>query len=166
MLDFIKKLLRRQKPNAAKAWQASGQDAGSAYWLYAAPVHLVLQRDSFSLSEPVPLLLETTEIDTLTNALNQHFLPEDKQFFWYENTWYLRLAQHPQIETFPPELVVNQDIHAYLPKGAGAMAWAKFQNELQMLLFEHPVNMAREAKRLPVINSVWCYGGGQLIDNH
>jgi hypothetical protein len=69
MLAFIKKLLAGHKPNAAKAWQASGQDAGKAYWLYAAPVHLVLQRDSFSLSEPVPLLLEMAEIELLTSAL-------------------------------------------------------------------------------------------------
>ena len=162
MLAFIKKLLLGQKPNAAKAWQTSGQEAGNAYWLYAAPVHLVLQRDSFSLSDPVPLLLEMAEVDILTNALNQHFLPDGKQFFWVENTWYLRLEQHPQIETFAPALVVNKDINAFMPKGDGAMAWAKFQNELQMLLFTHPVNEARESKRLPAINSIWCYGGGQL----
>ena len=80
MLAFIKKLLLGQKPNAAKAWQTSGQEAGNAYWLYAAPVHLVLQRDSFSLSDPVPLLLEKAEIELLTSALNQHFLADGKQF--------------------------------------------------------------------------------------
>jgi hypothetical protein len=162
MLALIKKLLAGQKPHAAKAWQATGQDAGDAYWLYAAPVHLVLQRDSFSLSEPVPLLLETSEVDILTKALNQHFLPDGKQFFWVENIWFLRLELNPQIETFAPALVVNKDINAFMPKGEGAMAWAKFQNELQMLLFTHPVNEARESKRLPAINSIWCYGGGQL----
>jgi hypothetical protein len=91
-------------------------------------------------------------------------LADGKQFFWFENTWFLRLEQNPQIETFPPALVVNKDIHTFMPKGTGAMAWAKFQNELQMLLFEHPVNTKREAMHLPVINSVWCYGGGQLVD--
>lgn len=164
MLAFIKKLLLGQKPNAAKAWHASGQDAGKAYWLYAAPVHLALQRDSFTLIEPVPLLLEMSEIELLTSTLNRHFLSDGKQFFWFENTWFLRLEQNPQIETFAPELVVNKDINPFMPKGIGAMAWAKFQNELQMLLFEHSVNARREAMHLPIINSVWCYGGGQLLD--
>jgi hypothetical protein len=35
-----------------------------------------------------------------------------------------------------------------------------------MLLFEHPINQAREAKRLPAINSIWCYGGGQIETNN
>jgi hypothetical protein len=165
MLAFIKKLMLGHKPNAAKAWRATGQDAGNAYWLYAAPVHLVLQRDSFSLIEPVPLSLEMAEVEILTSTLNKHFLPDGKQFFWFENTWFLRIEQNPQIETYDPAIVVNKDINAYMPKGVGAMAWAKFQNELQMLLFEHPVNTKREAMRLPVINSVWCYGGGQFVDN-
>ena len=84
------------------------------------------------------------------------------QFFWHEHTWFLRLEHHPQIETYALELAENKDISAFVPKGAGAMAWAKFQNEVQMLLFEHPINQAREAKQLSVINSIWCYGGGQI----
>jgi hypothetical protein len=36
-----------------------------------------------------------------------------------------------------------------------------------MLLFEHPINVAREAEQLPVINSIWCYGLGQIeTKNH
>jgi hypothetical protein len=31
-----------------------------------------------------------------------------------------------------------------------------------MLLFEHPINQAREAKGLPAVNSVWCYGLGKI----
>ena len=67
MLAFLKKLFSSKKPNAALAWQQAGNEAGSAFWLYAAPVHLVLQRDSFSLAEPVPLPLESDEIDALTS---------------------------------------------------------------------------------------------------
>lgn len=162
MLAFLKKLFTTQNPNAAQAWQVAGKEAGNAYWLYAAPVHLVLQRDSFSLAAPVPLALENNEIDDLTGLLNKHFSLDGMQFFWHENTWFLRLEHHPQIETSAPELAMNKDIGVFLPIGEGAIKWAQFTNEIQMLLFEHPINEAREAKRLPIINSIWCYGGGQV----
>jgi hypothetical protein len=155
MFAFLKKLFSPKIPNAAIAWQQAGNETGSAFWLYAAPVHLVLQRDSFSLAEPVPFPLESDEIDALTTALNKHFCSDDKspdkmQFFWHEKQWFLRLENNPNIQT--------------KPTGEGAIKWASFSNEIQMLLFEHPINLAREAKRLPIVNSVWCYGLGQI--NH
>ena len=162
MLIFIKNLFSAQKPNAALAWQQAGNNAGSAYWLYAAPVHLVLQRDSFSLAAPVPLLLESNESDVLTSALNKHFEADGLIFFWHQNTWFLNLKTNPNIQTTAPQSVINKDINAFLPTGEGAMQWAKFQNEIQMFLFDHPINLAREAKRLPVINSIWCYGLGAI----
>ncbi len=162
MFAFLKKIFQAKLPHAALAWQQAGNESGGAYWLYAAPVHLVLQRDSFSLAGPVPLPLDLEEAEALTRSLNMHFAADGLQFFWHQQQWFLRLQQNPHIETAHPQRAVNQDINAFLPKGSGASAWASFQNELQMLLFEHPVNTAREKKRLPVMNSVWCYGGGQL----
>ena len=35
-------------------------------------------------------------------------------------------------------------------------------NELQMLLHEHPVNQAREARGELPVNSLWLWGGGSL----
>lgn len=162
MLSFFKNLFKPTSANAAQAWQQAGNHAGSAYWLYAAPVHLVLQRDSFSLAAPAPLPLERAEIDALTAALNKHFEADDLKFFWHEKQWFLRLENNPNIQTSAPEAALNKDISAFLPTGEGAIKWAQFTNEIQMLLFEHPINQAREAKRLPVINSIWCHAGGQV----
>lgn len=165
MLHFLKKLFQPKKIAANQAWALLQTKAGNevssqdkqAFWLYAAPVHLVLQRDSFSLASPVPLPLEIEEIEALSNALNQHFKADNILFIWHEKQWFLKLENNPNIVTTSPEVVINKDISAYLPTGEGAMKWASFTNEIQMLLFEHPVNLAREAKRLPVINSIWCY---------
>jgi hypothetical protein len=166
MLNCLQNFFQPKKLNASHAWtliqskagnEASGQDK-LAFWLYAVPVHLLLQRDSFSLISPVPLPLEIDEIDALTAALNKHFEADRMQFFWHKNQWFLRLENNPNIVTTAPEVSINKDVSAYLPKGEGAIKWASFSNEIQMLLFEHPVNLAREDKRLPAINSIWCYG--------
>ena len=167
MFTFIKKLLQPKLINAALAWQQLGNQSDSGYWLYAAPVHLVLQRDTFSLAEPAPLLVEKTDIDVLTNALNAHFMADNLVFFMHENSWFLRLSHNPNIITHAPQAALNKAVDAYLPTGEGATKWASFTNEIQMLLFEHPVNLVREAKGLPIINSIWCYGGGQIqTKNH
>ena len=166
MLNFLKTLFQPKQCNAARAWaliqNMAGKDTSSGYWLYAAPVHLVLLRDSFSLAALAPLPLEIDEIQALTSALNQHFSQDNMQFFWHENLWFLRLTANPMIQTSAPQAAVNQDINVFLPTGKGAMQWAKFTNEMQMLLFEHPVNLARQANNLQTINSIWCYGGGQM----
>jgi hypothetical protein len=167
MLAYLKNLFQPKKPNAAQAWQQAGNDVGNDYWLYATPVYLLLQRDTFSLAEPVPLVLNKEESDALTALFNKHFAADGKQFFWHENTWFLSVKTNPKINTNAPQAAINKDIRAYLPKGEGASKWAAFANEIQMLLFEHPINVAREAEQLPVINSIWCYGLGQIeTKNH
>ena len=98
MLCFIKKLFQPKLIHAALTWQQLGNDTQGAYWLYAAPVHLVLQRDTFSLAAPVPLPLALEEIDVLTSTLNKHFALDGLQFFWHENQWFLRLENNPDIE--------------------------------------------------------------------
>ena len=183
MFNLFKNLFQPKLVNAAQAWQQAGiqikrqtdnqpnnqpnNQSVSAYWLYAAPVHLALQRDSFSLA--ALLQLENDEIDALTGALNKHFafdaLDNKATFFWHETQWFLHLETNPNIQTHAPKLALNKDINTFLPTGKGAIKWASFTNEIQMLLFEHPVNQAREAKNLPTVNSIWCYGGGEANAN-
>ncbi len=166
MFSFFKKLFKPKFIDAAQAWQQLGNQPDNAYWLYAAPVHLQLQRDTFTLAGVLTLELE--ESDALTAALNKHFCFDDKSpdklmYFWHEKQWFLRLQSNPNIQTHAPQAALNKAVGAYLPTGEGAMQWAAFTNELQMLLFEHPINQAREAKGLPAVNSLWCYGGGRML---
>jgi hypothetical protein len=45
-----------------------------------------------------------------------------------------------------------------------ARQWRKWQNEIQMIWFNHPVNEARQAEGMLSINSVWISGIGKLAD--
>ncbi len=122
---------------------------------------MVLQRDSFSLSTPVPLPLSPDETQALLASLNQHFATDGLQFVVGESgCWYVKTSQQPEIATSHPAQAVNRDINAFLPQGADAAKWRQLQNEIQMLLFSHPVNQMREQTGLPVCNSLWFWGGG------
>lgn len=58
--------------------------------------------------------------------------------------------------------VAGKDINHHLPTGKDAKPWHAALNEIQMLLHEHPVNEAREARGEPPVNSVWLWGMGKL----
>jgi hypothetical protein len=47
-----------------------------------------------------------------------------------------------------------------LPQGDAALDWHRVINEAQMVLHEHAVNAAREARGAATVNSVWLWGGG------
>ena len=147
--------------NGHAASQSSQQKA--AYYLQADPVHLSLQRDCFVLSDPSALSITDTEMQTLCDVLNQHFLQDGLVFeLTPKHQLLLRLATAPQIKTSLPDTVVGKNVFAFLPQGANAMQWNKIINEIQMLLHEHPINQQREALGLPAINSLWVSGGGVL----
>lgn len=154
-------------PMAAISAYADGLDVGSAYWLRAAPVHLLLQRDSFILSEPVPLAIAREHALSFIADLNAHFGHDQLQFFMGDSgAWYLRLDQDPQVKTYLPQQVVGKNVYQFMPHTSSKpnfnKDWASRLNEIQMLLHEHPVNIARDQAGLPVVNSIWFSGGGAL----
>ena len=148
-------------PIAAIAAHADGLAVGDDYWLRADAVHLLLQRDSFSLSEPAPLQVEREHAELIITSLNQHF-GQDGMTFCIGNSgaWYLRLKQMPEIQTTLPSVAMDRNIYQFMPQGAAASTWLSYLNEIQMLLHEHPVNIQRESKHQAAINSVWLSGGG------
>ncbi len=154
---------RPDYPIAAIAANADGLAVGDAYWLRADPVHLLLQRDSFSLSEPAPLQIEREYAESIIAGLNQHFR-QDGMTFYIGNSgaWYLRLQQAPEIQTTLPGVVMDRNIYQFMPQGVAASVWLSYLNEIQMLLHEHPVNIERESRHQAPVNSVWLSGGGVM----
>lgn len=150
-------------PIAALARLGAGLPADHAYWMLASPVHLLLQRDSFALSQPAPLALSIDEREALRNSLNRHFDGEGLEFMpGAQGHWYLRLQSMPALATTPVGMVAGRDITSCMPQGDDAQRWRQLVNEMQMLFFSHEVNQAREARGELTANSVWLHGGGIL----
>lgn len=150
-------------PIAPIAAAADGLDVGDAYWLRADPVHLLLQRDSFSLSEPMPLHVQHEHAALIVASLNEHFSRDGMKFILGNSgAWYLRMAIQPEIQTTLPGVALGRNIFQHMPQGAAASTWTSYLNEVQMLLHEHPVNTERESSHGAAINSVWFSGGGVM----
>jgi hypothetical protein len=148
---------------AALSWLGAGDDPGTSCWMYANPVHFALQRDYFSLAYPAPLVLSEMESTALLADINRHFEQEGLQFCRSgSGNWFLRTAHAPEISTSLLREAAGHDVRLYQPQGPEAGYWKRLQNELQMLLHDHPVNQAREARGELAVNSLWVSGQGRL----
>jgi hypothetical protein len=139
--------------------QAGGQP-GNDYWLRADPVHVRIERDQLILCEiPEP---GPEEAKMLCDALSAHFGEAFSPQPIRPGAWVVRITTRPDITTTPLPQAAAQHIDPLLPAGGDSLPWRKLLNEVQMLLFNHPLNQARELRGEPVINSVWLWGGGCL----
>ncbi len=144
---------------AAVTLRADGMEPGTAYWLRADPVYLRLQRDQLILHPGVRL--DKEEAAQLCASLNAHFAEEGLRFFApHPQRWYVQLDAAPGMATHHLAQVAGRNVHAYLPQGKDALRWHGVFNEIQMLLFQHAVNQAREMRGELPANSVWLWGGG------
>jgi len=147
-------------PVAPQLARAGGIEPGDAYWLCASPVALAASASDVRLATVVDDLSHD-ETRALIAALNAHFAPDGVAFFApAPSSWYVRAPRAQQLCTKPPEAAVGVPLFEFLPSGPDAPRWCRWQSEMQMLLFEHPVNGQRERTGSAPVNSVWFWGGG------
>ena len=148
-------------PLAPITLEADGGVAGNAYWLRADPVHLRVMRDRMVLTDSAELNVPRQEADDLTMAIGEHFGEAFAPIPHHPQHWAVSFPQAPNLVTTPLSVAIGRAIEPLMPQGDDAPRFRSLLNELQMLLFAHPVNKAREARGELPINSLWLWGGGQ-----
>jgi len=153
---------QRDWPVAPYTLLADGGEPGPHYWMRADPVHLQVGRDSLGLADSTAFEVSRTESEALAEALNRHFGRTMLVYPLRPARWYVRLEKAPDMQTTPAAAARGAAIDEKLPAGPDAMRFNALMNEAQMLLHEHPVNTAREARGEPELNSIWFWGGGVI----
>ena len=74
--------------------------------------------------------------------------------------WLIAATDVQQLVTHPADDAVGAPIFPFLPDGPDAARWRRWQSEMQMLLFAHPVADERERQGRAAVNGVWLSGGG------
>lgn len=133
---------------------------GDGCWMRADPVHMRLQREQVVLLPNARISAD--EALQFCASLNAHFAGQGMEFFApHPARWYLRVNKAPDVVTVPISQAAGRSIHGNLPAGTEAGRWNQLFNEIQMLLFAHPLNEAREAGGELPVNSVWFWGNGE-----
>ncbi|MEK7877671.1 MAG: phosphoglycerate mutase, partial [Pseudomonadota bacterium] len=149
-------------PVAPLTLAADGVAPQHYYWLRADPVELRMEHSRLVMARAVSDL-DAIESRELIAALNRHFSRDGITLLApCPRRWYLRADRAPGIATTPLARAANRDIEAHLPQGDAALDWHRVINEAQMVLHEHAVNVAREARGAATVNSIWLWGGGTV----
>ncbi|MBL8472723.1 MAG: hypothetical protein JNM98_13075 [Rhodocyclaceae bacterium] len=147
-------------PYAALRANGDGLDAGAAEWLAADPAHLMFFHEHLVLSHAPDLSADDAQ--ALLAALNAEFADLGHFEYGAPARWYLRLAQRADLACATRSEAASRRASRSLPEGRDGPAWRRAMNEIQMLLFDHPVNRAREERGQPAVNTVWFWGAGAL----
>ena len=153
-------------PFAALQAAALGWPAADAAWGRLTPVHLHLGADAVSLTEPTALQLDAASAHQLFDSVRPLFETEGFTLHWAApQQWLATHALFDGLVTAAIDRVVGRNIDTWLPEQRSARLIRRLQNEVQMLLYTHPINEAREAAGLPTVNSFWLSGCGRLPDS-
>jgi hypothetical protein len=136
-------------PAGALTLLGCGGEPGEASWARGDPVHLQILRDHAAVYPVHDLSRE--EADALSDALNRHF-PGLDIAACQPSRWCLRFSEEAEADN--PLDVAGREV-------APLRSVAPLLTEAQMVLHEHPVNEAREARGEAAVNSLWLWGAGR-----
>ena len=149
-------------PFAAHAARADGIEVLDLAWGLLTPVHWHVGRDEVVLADPGALQLDEAASRALFDAVRDLFESEGFALAWGAPLrWY---AAHESLVELPSaslDRVIGRNVDRWLPAGREARLLRRLQNEVQMLLYNHPINEAREAADQLPVNSFWLSGCGR-----
>ena len=137
--------------------------AAQAAWGLLSPVQLVPGREQIRLGDPAELQLDEAASRELLEIVRPLFESEGVSLHWLAPLQWL--ATHDSLAALPCaslDRVIGRHLDPWLPAQPAARLLRRLQNEVQMLMYTHPINEQREAAGLPVVNSVWLSGCGRL----
>lgn len=141
------------------AWQAREQGA----WGLITPCHWQAGTHQITMSGQALADFSAQESQALLAAMQPYF-EEDAITLRFEEPgrWLARGDLFDGLATASLDRVMGRNLENWMPRGANAANLRRLQNEMQMLLYTHPVNDARAARGAPVVNSFWLSGTGVL----
>ena len=132
-------------------------------WAFVTPCHWQVRTDHVTLDDPAALQLDEAASRELLAVLAPWFAGDGITLHYDQPTrWLAEGAPLAGLATASLERVLHRDLRMWLPDPQRAATLHRLQSEMQMLLYTHPLNDAREAHGLPTVNAFWLHGAGAL----
>jgi hypothetical protein len=144
-------------------WAASQAGSAESAWAFITPCHWQIGTNHIAMSGQALPDFSAQESQTLLAAMQPYF-EEDGITLQYEQPtrWLARAEVFRELATASLDRVVGRNLENWMPRSASAANLRRLQNEMQMLLYTHPVNDARSARGVLPVNSFWLSGTGAL----
>ncbi|MBE7939277.1 MULTISPECIES: phosphoglycerate mutase [Ramlibacter] len=147
------------------AWQArqAGENPGDAAWAWLTPCHWQVAQDHIAMGHPRAMALTPAESQALLAAMQPYFAEDGLQVRYEAPTQWLAEGEvFRGLASASLDRVIGNRVDAWLPRAAEARTLRRLQQEMQMLLYTHPVNEERSAGGQLPVNSFWVSGAGAL----
>jgi hypothetical protein len=122
------------------------------------PCHWQVGMNEVLMLNPAEIQLSAAESQALLSAIQPYFA-EDGLEVTYESplVWRARGRLFEDLPFAALERVVGQQVSAWMPSDAKAKPLQRLQSEMQMLLYQHPVNDQRSLQGRWTVNSFWVH---------
>jgi len=147
------------------AWQLAqaGRDPGEEPCAWITPCHWRVGTGHIFMHHPQELQLDAADSRALLGAMAPYFEQDGLRLEYDAPTrWIARGRLFADLPCASLDRVVGRVIDPWLPAGHAARPLRRLQQEMQMLLYTHPVNDARARGGLLPVNSFWASGAGAL----
>ncbi len=147
---------------AAALYGAYG--AVPAAWVcMATPVHLIAGMSDVRLGEQGIVALSAEEAGTLAADFERVFGTSGARLLGGPSGDFLCvLDRRLDVGTHDPE-GLDGDVFPFQPVGSDAPALRRLMSEMEMWLFDHPINRARAARFALPVTGLWLWGGGAAL---
>ncbi len=171
----------------------NGMGAGKA-WAFITPCHWSMGREHATMTDPAALGMTPEQSQTLLAAMQPYFETEGITLHYTApDRWLAEGEIFRHLATASLDRVLGRNVDPWLPgaktgdgrragppqaspapsggsvvreaTSVGAMTLRRLQNEMQMLLYTHPLNDDRGEQRLRPINSFWISGTSALSES-
>jgi hypothetical protein len=152
-------------PWAAWDLRQSGGEPGEAAFAWLTPCHWQVGRDRILMGDPDDLQLSEAHSRAFLEAMQPYFEEDGLSLDWVAPLrWRARGPLLQGLACASLDRAIGSSVDDWLPRSPQAGPLRRLQQEMQMLLYTHPVNDDRQAAGLAPVNSFWISGAGTLPD--
>ncbi len=172
---FLAQATGSQGPDGLLPWaalQATQQGLTKLHgvngWAHISPCHWTVNADHVAMSDPTQMALTADDYSMLWAAIEPYFAEDGITLFanakaHVHHRWLAHGAVFRDLPTASLDRVAGQLVDPWMPRQPQAKNLRRLQNEMQMLLYTHPLNDQRSRYRLPPVNSFWVSGTGTPV---
>ncbi|HMS26149.1 MAG TPA: phosphoglycerate mutase [Burkholderiaceae bacterium] len=139
--------------------------AHGAPWCFVTLCHCIVGMNDVQMQNPDLLQITESESQSLFAAMQPFFAEDGLLLHRLDDVPGTFLVNGEPLRgtcTASLDRVIGKNINQWQASGTNSAKLHRLQNEMQMLLYTHSVNAARDRSKAANINSLWFHGNGEL----